>query len=263
MDLKLKGKTAFITAASKGIGKAVAHALAAEGANLFICSSNEENIKSTAEEIANQYKGSVVWGICDLNKKEEIDYAVASALRDYRSIDILVNNCGGPPSGYFFDIEDDKWDFFYQQILLSAQRLIKHLLPDMIKNEWGRIINITSISVKQPLENLILSNTFRTALTSLAKTLSGQTAKHNVTINNIAPGYTLTARIYELAENKAKISGVTVEDVLAEIVKDIPMQRMASPSEVGALAAFLASEQAAYITGNTIHIDGGYIKNLY
>jgi 3-oxoacyl-[acyl-carrier protein] reductase len=181
----------------------------------------------------------------------------------FGSIDILVNNCGGPVTGMFQELEDFDWENAYYQILMSAVRLSKLVLPDMMRNRWGRIINITSISVKQPVDNLVLSNSLRAGLTGMAKSLSNEVAKYNITVNNVAPGMTLTRRLYELAVVEAKQKAKSHEEVLAEMAKKVPMNRLGRPEEIAAVVLFLASKQASYVTGNTIQVDGGYIKSLF
>jgi 3-oxoacyl-[acyl-carrier protein] reductase len=262
MNSGLKGKTALITAASKGIGKAAAEVLASEGCQIAICSRTKDDLLDTAEEIKNKYDIEPLWCICDLNNKADIDNTFEAVSNEFGSIDILVNNCGGPIPGYFFEIDEDDWKFAYEQVLLSVVRFSKLVVPAMIKNEWGRIINITSISVKQPIENLMLSNSLRAGVTGFAKSLSNEVAKHNITVNNVAPGLTLTNRLYELAVIEAKEKGKSHEEVLAEMAKRVPMNRLAGPEEIASVVLFLASKQAGYVTGNTIQVDGGFTKGL-
>ncbi len=263
MNLNIQTKSALITAASKGIGRAVAEALAAEGCRVAICSRDKSELNSTTDEIKKKYDADVMWAVCDIEKQKDIEQTYKAVLDQFGSIDILVNNCGGPSPGNFLDLDEHKWAAAFEQVLLSAVRFSTLVLPNMVMNEWGRIINITSLTVKQPQNNLLLSNTFRTGLIGFAKSISNEFAKYNITVNNIAPGFTLTSRLYELAVIRAKSSGLSHEDVLVEMAKEVPMNRLGSPEEVAALAAFLCSEQAGYITGNTIHVDGGLIKGLF
>lgn len=262
MNLGLEGKTALVTASSKGIGKAAAEELASEGCHVAICSRNKDELENTAEEIKRKYNVDVSWSVCDLNKSADIENTYNVVLKQFRKIDILVNNCGGPIPGFFRDISEDDWISAFEQVFLSAVRFSNFVIPGMVVKQWGRIINITSISVKQPIDNLILSNSLRTGIIGFAKSLSNEFAKYNVTVNNIAPGYTLTNRLYDLAVNRAKTSGLSHEEVLADMAKQVPMNRLARPEEIGALVAFLCSNQAGYITGNTIHVDGGWVKGL-
>lgn len=262
MDFGIKDKNVFITAASKGIGFATALAFLKEGSNVAICSSNNENL-AIAEKKLFENTGENVFPLkCDLNSKDDITEAVKKLNERFGYIDILVNNCGGPAPGMFKDLTEESWEHAFHQVLMSAVRFSKLLLPGMQKNKWGRIINMTSLSVKQPVDNLMLSNSLRSGLIGWAKTLSNEYGQYNITVNNIAPGYTKTERLEELAEIRAKNSGKTKEIILKEMGASVPMHRLASPNETAALIAFLASEQAGYITGTTIPVDGGAIKSL-
>ena len=263
MDLGIKGKNALITASGKGIGKAVAEQLAAEGCNIAICSRTKEDLISASLDIKKRYGTEVIWCLCDLNKAREIDNTYEIVTQQLGPIDILVNNCGGPAAGYFQELDNQKWQDAFDQVLMSAVRFCNLVVPGMMVSEWGRIINISSISVKQPIDNLILSNSLRSAVIGFAKTLSNEVAKYNITVNNVAPGYTLTNRLYELAVLRAKTSGRSHEEMLSDMGKEIPMNRLARPEEIASAAVFLASSQASYLTGNTIHVDGGLVKGLY
>ena len=263
MNLGIKGKVALVTASSKGIGKAVAEMLAEEGCSIAICSRNKEELITTSTEIRNKYYVDPIWCVCDLNEPKDIETTVETVTKQFGQIDILVNNCGGPEPGNFQQLNDKDWYAAFEQVLLSAVRFCNIVIPDMILREWGRIINITSVAVKQPMDNLMLSNSLRNGLIGFAKSLSNEVAKYNITVNNIAPGYTLTNRIYDLAVNKAKKEDKSHEDIFIEMAKEIPMNRLASPEEIAAAAVFLASKQASYITGNTIQVDGGLVKGIY
>jgi 3-oxoacyl-[acyl-carrier protein] reductase len=263
MNLGLNGKTALVTASSKGIGKAVAEELASEGCNVAICSRTREDLINTSNDLKRKFGVDVLWSVCDLNKSADIENTFNVVVKQFGKIDILINNCGGPVAGFFRDFSDEEWVSAFEQIFLSAVRFSNFAIPGMIARQWGRIVNITSITVKQPIDNLILSNSFRSGLIGFAKSLSNEFAKFNVTVNNIAPGYTLTNRLYDLAVNQAKSSGISHEEVLAEMTKQVPMNRLASPEEIGAVVTFLCSNQAGYITGNTIHVDGGWVKGLF
>ncbi|HSD62883.1 MAG TPA: SDR family oxidoreductase [Ignavibacteriaceae bacterium] len=263
MDLGIKGKTALIIASSKGIGKAVAEEFAAEGCKVAVCSRKKEELLNVSKELKRRFGIEVSWCICDLNKPKEIEATIDAVHKQLGTIDILVNNCGGPQSGYFSTFSDEDWQVAYEQVLLSAVRVTRLVLPDMIANNWGRIINITSISVKQPVNNLILSNSFRTGVTGLAKTLSIEYARYNITVNNVAPGYILTNRLYDLAVVRAKEQNASHEEILTSMAKETPINRLAGPEEVAAAVLFLASKRAAYITGVTLNVDGGLNKGLY
>jgi 3-oxoacyl-[acyl-carrier protein] reductase len=263
LDTGLKGKTALITASSKGIGKAVSEALAAEGCQIAICSRSKNNLLSAVKELKAKFDIDAFWSICDLNKLKDIETTYKAVTEQFGNVDILVNNCGGPIAGLFTSLEDKDWDQAYEQVMLSVVRFSRLVLPDMILHNWGRIINVTSISVKQPVEGLMLSNSFRAGVTGFAKTLSNEVSKYNITVNNVAPGLTLTNRLYELAVLEAKERGISHEDVLIEMSKRVPMNRLGGPEEIASAILFLASKHAGYITGNTIQVDGGYTKGIF
>lgn len=262
MDLGIKGKVALVTASSKGIGKAVAEELASEGCIVAICSRNKEDLINAVSDIKRKFNVEPFWAVCDLNKQKDIENTVESVTKQFGKIDILVNNCGGPEAGNFRDLTEINWQSAFEQVLLSTVRFCNLIVPEMILSEWGRVINITSLTVLQPIDNLMLSNSLRTGLIGFAKSLSNEVAKYNITVNNIAPGYTLTNRLYDLAVHNGKKSGKSHEEILADMAKEIPMNRLASPDEIASSVLFLASKQASYITGNTIHVDGGLIKGI-
>lgn len=263
MDLGIKGKSVLVTASSKGIGRAVAELFAEEGALVAICARNKEELLNTASEIKKKYSIEPVWCVCDLNNIKDIEITVETVKKQFGKLDILINNCGGPITGHFQQLDDKNWQSAFEQVLLSAIRFCNLSVPEMIIREWGRIVNITSFVVKQPADNLMLSNSLRNGLIGFAKTLSNEVAKYNVTVNNVAPGYTLTNRIYDLAVNKAKQSSKSHEEVLTEMAKEIPMNRLAGAEEIASVVVFLASKHASYITGNTIQVDGGLVKGIY
>ncbi|MCK5086422.1 MAG: SDR family oxidoreductase [Melioribacteraceae bacterium] len=263
MDMQLKGKVVLITASSKGIGKATAELFIKEGCKVAVCSSKQENVINAVQEIKASLNIEPIWGVCDLNKLDDIEGIVSMVRRNFGEIDILVNNCGGPVPGRFDDLDDLKWEEAVDQVLMSVIRLTREVLPGMKGKKWGRIINVTSLSVKQPVDNLMLSNALRSAVTAFSKTLSMEVGKDNITVNNVAPGYTLTSRLYELALERGKETGVSHEHILAEMATNVPMKRLARPDEIASMIVYLASEQAGYITGTTIQVDGGAIKSTY
>ncbi len=262
MDLGIKGKVALVAAASRGLGRAVAAELAAEGAALVLCSRNAETINQTANEIA-QATGADVLGLpADVSKADEVERLVQSAIERFERIDILVTNAGGPPAGQFESLSREQWEAATQLTLFSAIELARNVLPGMKERRWGRILNITSIAVKQPVENLILSNSLRAAVTGMARTLANEVATFGVTVNNIMPGYTRTERVAELSRMMAEKEGISPAEFVARWEKEIPMRRLGEPREFAALAAFLVSERASYITGTSIPVDGGWIRAL-
>lgn len=262
MDTGLKDKTVLVTASSMGIGKAVAELFSEEGCKVAISSRSKENLIATARELKERYNIEPFWSVCDLNKLKDIENTFNAVIKHFGNVDILVNNCGGPVPGLFQELEEDDWNSAIEQVLLSAVRFSKLVLPGMMANGWGRIINLTSISVKQPIDNLMLSNSIRAGVTGFTKSLSNEVAKFNITVNNVAPGMTLTRRLYELAVVEAREKGKSHEEVLVEMAKRVPLNRLARPEEIASVVVFLASKQASYVTGVTIQVDGGYVKSV-
>ena len=261
MDLSLADKTAVICGASQGLGFAAAMELAKEGATVIICSRDRSRIDRAAEKIKQETNRNVHPCQVDLSRTSEIVEFSRAMIDKYRRIDILVNNTGGPPAGFFLDFSEQDWLDAFQNTFLSAMTLTKEILPIMVNNNWGRIINLQSIVVKQPIEDLILSNSIRMAVVGWAKTLANQYARHNITINTIATGFTLTERLQELAKRIAQAENITIEEAHDRWRDKIPARRLAQPGEIASLVAFLASEQAGYITGATIPIDGGWVQS--
>jgi len=263
MNLGLRGKNAIISASSKGLGKACAEELASEGCNITIFSRNLKNIQKTAKEIQFKYNVKVLSLKADTSNPNDLKNVVRQTKKELKNIDILINNSGGPPFGYFEDFKSQDWQKALELNLLSIVNLTREVLPTMKEQKWGRIINITSVAVKQPIDGLILSNTARTAVIGLTKTLSNEYAKYNILFNNVCPGRIMTDRIIELAKKKAQLTKKSFNSVIKEMESDIPVGRIGDPRELSSLVAFLASEKSSYITGNTIQIDGGLVKNLY
>jgi len=262
MDLGLKDRVALVAAASKGIGFAAARELAREGARVFLCSRKESRASEAAAKINNDTGATVAGIAADVTNQEAVERFVELAREQAGHIDILVTNAGGPPTSTFADSNLDMFRKAFEQNGLSAIRLAMLVLPGMRAQRWGRIINITSVSVKQPIDGLLFSNTVRAGLTGWAKTVSNEVAADNVTVNNVAPGYTLTERQDELAEARARALGKTKEEMIELWAGQTPIRRLASPEEISAAVAFLASERASYITGVTPQVDGGWVKGL-
>ncbi len=263
MDLGLTNKVALVTASSKGLGRACAEALAAEGAKVAICARNEADLRRTAEEISKITGTDILAVTADMTKPEDINRLVEKTAAYFGALHILVTNAGGPPGGDFFDFDDAAWLSAFELSMMSAVRLIRAAVPHMRAAKWGRVINITSLSVKEPLAPLVLSNATRPSVHGLAKTLANQLGKDGITVNNIMPGYTRTDRIVEYGEAVAKQTGKSVEEVFGDMGKPVPVGRIGEPGELGALAAFLSSEKAAYISGASIPVDGGAIRAAF
>ncbi|MGH7885519.1 MAG: SDR family oxidoreductase [Thermodesulfobacteriota bacterium] len=263
MDLDIKGKAAIVAASSRGLGKAVAKGLAREGVNLVIFSRTKKDIENTANEISNEYKVKVFPVDADVSKESDLDNVIKIAKEKFSTINILINNAGGPPLGLFENFEMTDWKSAIDLNLLSTIYLSKKVVPEMKKNNWGRIINITSIAVKQPIDGLILSNTVRAGVTGFSKTLSNELGEFNITVNNVCPGRILTDRIKHIAFQKAENLNISFETAIESMKMDIPLKRIGNPEEFADLVVFLASERASYITGNTIQIDGGLNKGLF
>lgn len=262
MDLGLRGKVALVTAASRGLGRAIAEALGAEGASLIICARGTEALEEAGTGIAQRTGAEVEMVAADVATAEGIARAWQHARDRFGRVDVLVTNAGGPPSGPFESHEWDVWQHAVELTLRSAVELTRLVLPGMKERRWGRILNVTSIAVKQPVDGLMLSNSIRAAVTGFARTLANEVARYGITVNNMLPGYTRTERVEQLNAATAAREGVAVEDVSRRIEAQIPMRRLGEPHEFAALAAFLASEQAAYITGQSIAVDGGWIRSL-
>ena len=262
MDLGLRGKVALVAAASRGLGRAIAAELASEGARLVLCARGAEVLELTHHAIQAQTGAEVYTIVADLSRPADVTKVAADTLERFGQVDILVTNAGGPPAGKFETHDWEAWERAVNLTLRSAVELTRAVLPGMRARKWGRVINVTSIAVKQPVDNLILSNSVRAAVTGFARTLANEVATDGVTVNNILPGYTRTERVEELADATAAREGLTRADVVARFEKEIPMRRLGEPREFAALAVFLASERASYITGQSIAVDGGWIKSL-
>ena len=253
MELGIKNKVAFVAASSQGLGKAVAIELAKEGAQLIINGRNKESLESAKLEIEKISGAEVLAFAADLSIDDERQQLIKDSLQAYGHIDILVTNTGGPPTGKFEEFKKEDWDKTYNSLLVSVVELINGFLPGMKKQQWGRIIAITSQAVKQPVNNLILSNSVRASVAGLVKTLSNELGVHNITVNNVMPGYTETDRLKKLLEKNTSF---------ATAKNEIPLGRFGTPEEFAAAVTFLASERASYITGVSLAVDGGWIRNI-
>lgn len=261
MDLGIQNKVAIVAASSRGLGKAIARELALEGARIAICARGEQELMRTQAEL--QSLGATVFAQrLDVTDISAIGPFVAAVARELGDIEILVTNAGGPVAGNFSEVSLHDWEQAYRVTLLSAVVFCREVVPYMKKKRWGRIVNITSVSAKEPLDRLVLSNAFRPAVVGMAKSLANEYASDNITTNNICPGYTRTERLEVLAAKIAERTGKSRDTAFEEWEKQIPMRRIGSPEELAALVAFLCSARASYITGTTIAVDGGFIRSL-
>ncbi len=261
MDLGIKDKVAIVVASSKGLGKAVARELALEGARVAICARGERELKKTQQQL--QRLGAEVFAqTLDVTHIPVIGSFVKTVAKELGEIEILVTNSGGPPPGNFLGVTLEDWEKAYRITLLSAVAFCREAVPYMQRKKWGRIINITSVSTKQPIDGLILSNAFRPAVVGMAKSMANEYGRYNITVNNICPGYTRTERLEQLAETRAQQSGRSREELFKEWEGQAPAGRLGEPEELAALVAFLCSTRASYINGTTIAVDGGLIRGL-
>jgi 3-oxoacyl-[acyl-carrier protein] reductase len=262
MDLGLQDKVALVAAASRGLGRAVAEELASEGASLVLCARGPEALEETRKFIEESFGTPVLAMPADLTVAGDIADVVNAGLGKFGRIDILVTNAGGPPAGQFESLSRESWEAATRLTLHSALELTRLVLPGMKERRWGRILNITSIAVKQPVDNLMLSNSLRAAVTGFARTLANEVATSGITVNNIMPGYTRTERLEALARMMAAKEDISEAEFMGRWERETPMRRLGEPREFAALAAFLVSERASYITGTSIPVDGGWIRSL-
>jgi 3-oxoacyl-[acyl-carrier protein] reductase len=264
MDLKLSGRVALVNAASRGLGRGIAEALAAEGARLVISSRSQEAIERTAAEIAEQYGGEVVPVVADVSRPEAAEMLVGEAIGRFGQLDILVNNSGGPPGGYFADFDDAAWQNAFELLLLNVVRMVRASVPHLRASGHGRVVNVASTSVRQPIRGLILSNSLRAGVVGLAKTLSDELAPDQITVNTVLPGRILTDRLREGFLAPAREAGMPVDDLARrEVAKEVPLGRVGETEDMGSLVAYLCSDLAAYITGQLIAVDGGQLRGIY
>jgi len=265
MNLNLNNKNAIVCASSQGLGKAAALDLAEEGVNLAICSRDQDKINKVKEEIHQKINGEIkVLALkVDLDSPDEIQAFYKQVKNDLGSVDILVNNNGRPPPSTFEQLSDDDWQKAFNSTMMSCLRLSKLVIPNMKKNAWGRIINISSVSVKTPVNGLFLSNSLRMGVLGWAKALSDELAPHGVTVNTVCPGYTRTERVEAILETQSNSSGLKKEEIEKSIAENIPMKRVGEAEDLAGLITFLASEKADYMTGLAIQVDGGSARTFY
>lgn len=261
MDLGLKDKIALVAASSQGLGKATALTLAHEGARVVISGRQEPALAAAKAEIEAAVPGAVVRAnVADVTRPEDIERLVADTVAAYGTIHILVTNAGGPPPGTFDAVSDEDWQRAYQLTVMSAVRLSRAVLPHMRRQKWGRIINIASSSVKQPIRDLLLSNSLRLSVVGMAKALAGECAADNITVNTVGPGWTRTDRVTQIFQNRAARTKISEDDIERAITAAIPAGRLGRPEELADVVTFLASERASYVTGVFLPVDGGAVS---
>jgi 3-oxoacyl-[acyl-carrier protein] reductase len=263
MDFGLKDRVAIVAASSTGLGKAVAQGLAREGAKLALCARTAGTLEETAAEIRAETGADVFARATDVTSESDVNAFVGEAKARFGRVDICVANSGGPPSKSFADTTIEDWRRSAELNLMSTVFLAKAVLPLMQERRWGRFIVITSVSVKQPVEGLILSNSIRAGVSGLVKTLANEYGRYNILVNNVCPGFTATARLMELSSTLADRQGVTSEEIEARWASQAPLGRVGQPEEFANVVVFLASERASYVTGTSIAVDGGIVKGIY
>ncbi|HPC86655.1 MAG TPA: SDR family oxidoreductase [Smithellaceae bacterium] len=263
MNFGLKNKIAVVAAASRGLGRAAARQLALEGATVVICSRRKKEITQAAREIEEE-SGSVVVAVrADVTKPKDVQNLVSQVKKRFGTVHVLVNNAGGPPAGEMLTLTDKDWQKAHELTLMSMVRLTRAVLPMMVRQQWGRIITINSIVAKQPINELLLSSAIRPGIGGLTKVLANRYAKHQITVNTVCPGHIRTQRQEELARVRAEARRISVEQYFAETAASIPAARLGRPEEIGSAVAFLASEQAAYINGVNLLVDGSAARGIY
>jgi 3-oxoacyl-[acyl-carrier protein] reductase len=262
MNLGLKDRVALVAASSQGIGRATAEAFAAEGCRLAMCARNPQTLQATAEKIRERYKAEVLAEAFDVSDPEAVSRFVAAVADKFGGADICVTNAGGPPAKSFLSATLEEWQRALELNFLSTVYFAREVIPHMRRKRWGRIITLTSITTKQPVNDLVLSNAVRIAVVGLVKSLANEFGKDGILVNNVAPGFTATDRLKELAKARAAASGKSEHEIFDGWAADAPLQRLGKPHEVAETIVWLASERASYITGQTLLVDGGMYKGL-
>jgi len=264
MDLQIEGRVAMVAASSKGIGRAAAMSLLSEGCRVSICARTAEQVEAAREEMAAAAPITEVFGCrCDVSKEEDLAAWHDATVSRFGLVDILVTNTGGPPAARFLDLTEAQWREGIESVLLNVVRLSRLVLPDMRSRRWGRIIHLTSLAAKQPIDLLTVSSTLRAGLSALTKTMSNQFAADGVLVNAVLPGHVLTDRQGELNEIRSREQGISAGEYAARVEATIPIRRYGRPEEIGDVVAFLASERASYLTGATVQVDGGVIQSTF
>jgi 3-oxoacyl-[acyl-carrier protein] reductase len=262
MDLGLKNRGVIVTGSSQGMGRAAAEAFAREGAQVAMCARTESTLREAADRIRRETGAEVYAEPLDVTDASAVSRFVEQVAKRFGRIDVCVTNAAGPPAKNFLSVSSDEWHKAVEQNFLSVVHLSKAVIPYMQRHRWGRIITITSVSVKLPIPDLVLSNSVRAGVVGLVKSLSNEFGKDGILVNNVAPGYTATDRLKELAGVRALASGVAPEKIYEQWAADTPLKRLADPKEVADVIVWLASERASYITGQTVLVDGGIYHGL-
>jgi len=262
METGLKDRVAIVAASSQGIGRATAEAFAAEGCRVAICARDKESLNAAADKIRAQHNTEVLAEPFDVTDPAAVRDFVNAVVQRFGSADICVTNAGGPPAKGFLATTMDEWKRAVDANFMSVVYFAHQVIPHMQKKKWGRILTITSIATKQPVPDLVYSNAVRTAVVGLVKSLANEFGKDGVLVNNVAPGYTATDRLKQLAKARATASGKTEDEVLAAFAADSPLKRLGEPGEIADTIVWLASDRASYITGQTILVDGGVYKGM-
>jgi 3-oxoacyl-[acyl-carrier protein] reductase len=262
MDLGLKDRVVIVAASSQGIGRATAEAFAAEGCRVAMCARNQQTLQAAAEKIRKQYNTEVLTQAFDVTSAPDVKHFVRSVAEQFGGVDICVINAGGPPAKGFLAATLEEWQRALEMNFLSAVYFAREVIPHMQRERWGRIITLTSITTKQPVTDLVLSNAVRAAVVGLVKSLANEFGKDGILVNNVGPGFTATDRLKELAKARASSSGKSEMEIFTGWAADAPLQRLGEPREVAETIVWLASERASYITGQTVLVDGGMYKGL-
>ena len=262
MDLGLKSRVALVAASSQGIGLATAEAFAAEGCRIAMCARNQQTLEAAAEKIRKQHHAEVIAEAFDVTDPAAVARFVASVAAQFGSVDICVTNAGGPPAKGFLAATLDDWQRAIDANFLSTVYFAREVIPHMQRKRWGRIITITSITTKQPVADLVLSNAVRAAVVGLVKSLANEFGKDGILVNNVGPGFTATDRLKELAKARSSTSGKNEQEIFGAWAADAPLKRLGEPREVADMIVWLASERASYVTGQTVLADGGMYKGL-
>jgi 3-oxoacyl-[acyl-carrier protein] reductase len=262
MNLGLKDRVALVAASSQGIGRATAEAFAAEGCRVAMCARNQQRLHATAEEIRKRYNAEIIAEAFDVTDAGAVGSFVAAIAAKFGGVDICVTNAAGPPAKGFLAASLEEWQRGLEMNFLSTVYLAREVIPHMQRKRWGRIITLTSITTKQPVNDLVLSNAVRAAVVGLVKSLANEFGKDGILVNNVGPGFTATDRLKELAATRASGSGKSEQEIFEGWAADAPLKRLGEPREVADTIVWLASERASYITGQTILVDGGMYKGL-